>query len=164
MFHRLYGCQVVSVRPFMTYGPAQARDKVIPSTILSLLSHESPKLTTGGRALDWIYVDDVIDGLLRAATAPGAEGRTIDLGSGTAVPLRAVVEHLVQIIDPSIIPMFGALPERPSDDVRVARLDRASVVLGWRPTTSLEDGLGKTVEWFRVHHAERVNERQLGAR
>jgi UDP-glucose 4-epimerase len=154
MFHRLYDCAVVTVRPFMTYGPGQAPDKIIPATILSLLRHESPALSSGQRSLDWIYLDDVIDGLLRAATARSAEGRTIDLGSGTALPVRTIVDRLVELIDPSITPRFGALPDRPGRDVRVASLDRAFVLLGWRPSTPLEEGLGKTIEWYRARHAE----------
>src|SRR5262245_58799224 len=124
MFHRLYDCSTVSVRPFMTYGPAQAPVKIIPSTIISLLQREAPQLSSGRRALDWIYVDDVINGLLYAATAGNAEGQTIDLGSGRVVPIRTIVESLVRLIDPSITPRFGALPDRPGGDVRVADLDR----------------------------------------
>jgi nucleoside-diphosphate-sugar epimerase len=154
MFHRLYGCPVVTARLFMGYGPGQARDKVIPSTILSLVRRESPRLSSGLRPLDWIYVEDVIDGLMRAAAAPGVEGATVELGSGTLLPLRAIVERLVQMIDPSITPRFGALPDRPNGDVRTADLERASTLLGWRPTTPLEAGLGKTIEWYRARAVE----------
>jgi UDP-glucose 4-epimerase len=156
MFHRLYGCPVVSVRPFMTYGPGQAIDKIIPSTILSLLRGEPPRLSSARRPLDWVYVDDVIEGMVRAATARGVEGTMIDLGSGTAVPGRDVVERLVALIDPSIAPLFGALPDRPAAGVRVANLASACALLGWQPTTSLEAGLRKTIDWYRTHHFEYV--------
>ena len=156
MFYRLYGCPVVSVRPFMTYGPGQAVDKIIPSTILSLLRRESPRLSSARRPLDWIYVDDVIEGMMRAATTRGVEGLMIDLGSGSAIPGRDVVESLVALIDPSITPQFGALPDRPGGDVRVADLDTARALLGWRPTTPLETGLRRTIAWYRAHHVECV--------
>jgi UDP-glucose 4-epimerase len=154
MFHRLYGCPVVTARLFMGYGPGQARDKVIPSTILSLLRRESPPLSNGLRPLDWVYVEDVIDGLMRAASVDGIEGATIELGSGHLLPLRAVVERLVQMIDPSISPRFGALPDRPNRDVRIADLEPASSLLGWRASTPLETGLGKTIEWYRARSVE----------
>lgn len=156
MFHRLYGLPVVSVRPFMTYGPGQAIDKIIPGTILSLLRHEPPRLSSGRRPLDWIYVDDVIEGMVRAATVRGVEGRMIDLGSGTAIPAREVVERLVALIDPTITPQFGALPDRPGGDVRTADLGPASALLGWQPTTPLEPGLRRTIAWYRAHHVECV--------
>jgi len=151
MFHRLYGCPVATVRLFMGYGPGQAPDKVIPSTILSLLRQEAPRLSSGRRPLDWIYVEDVIDGLLRAATASGVEGATIDLGSGTLRPVREIVERLVRLMDSSVAPVFGALPDRPGAHVRVARIERAATLLGWRPSTPLDAGLARTIEWYRAH-------------
>ena len=156
MFHQLYGCEVIGLRPFMTYGPRQAPDKVIPATILSLLRHEPPKLSSGRRPLDWVYVDDVIDGFIRAATVCGADGRTIDLGSGTAITVREVVQRLVSVIDPSIEPQFGALRDRPDAHVRVADLEPARALLGWRPTTPLEAGLRMTIDWYRALHVECV--------
>jgi nucleoside-diphosphate-sugar epimerase len=164
MFHQLYGCEVIGLRPFMTYGPRQAPDKIIPATILSLLRHEPPKLSSGRRPLDWVYVDDVIDGFIRGATAPCADGRTIDLGSGTAIAAREVVQRLVSVIDPSIEPRFGALPDRPDVRVRVADLEPAQVLLGWRPTTPLEEGLRMTIDWYRARHAESVGQKGLGVR
>src|SRR5262245_45538890 len=73
MFHRLYKTPVVIVRPFMTYGPGQDTGKLIPYVILSLLKEEAPKLSSGQWQADWIYVDDVIDGLLAAAQSPALE-------------------------------------------------------------------------------------------
>ena len=77
---------VVSVRPFMTYGPGQAVDKLIPSTILSLLRREPPRLSSARRRARLDLRRRRHRGLLRAATARGVEGRTIDLGSGSAIP------------------------------------------------------------------------------
>ena len=75
-----------SLRPFMTYGPGQAPSKLIPSVTLSLLRGERPKLSSGKARADWVYIADVIEGFVAAATAPGIEGETIDLGSGTPHP------------------------------------------------------------------------------
>lgn len=77
---KLYETPVVSLRSFMAYGPGQNPTKVIPYTILSLLQGEAPRLSSGERALDWVYVEDVIDAYLAAATRSGIEGRTLDLG------------------------------------------------------------------------------------
>ena len=66
MFHQLYQTPVVLVRPFMTYGPGQNVRKIIPSVTLSLLQSEPPKLASGQRQVDWIYIDDVISGMLAA--------------------------------------------------------------------------------------------------
>ena len=114
MFHALYRLPVVILRVFMVYGPAQ-RDvrKLIPMLILSLLRGETPKLMSGERQVDWIYVDDVVDGLLASAHASHVEGKTIDIGAGELMTVRSLVERLVLLMDSSITPVFGAVADRP---------------------------------------------------
>jgi len=152
MFHALYHAPVVIVRPFMTYGPRQDRRKLIPYLMLSLLQGEVPKLSSGQWQADWIYVDDVIDGLLAATQAPDVEGGTLDLGSGTLVSIRTVVQHIVNLVGSRLEPVFGALPDRPLEQVRVADTARAYALMGWQPTTPLEEGLKRTVEWYERHN------------
>jgi UDP-glucose 4-epimerase len=149
MFHALYSLPVVIMRVFMVYGPAQ-RDvqKLIPYVTLSLLRGEAPRLSSGNREVDWIYVEDVVDGFLAAAQAADVEGQTIDIGSGTMVPVRAVVEHLVRLINPQIEPLFNAVPDRPFEQVRVADTTKSHAMIGWRPSTTLEEGLRRTVYWY----------------
>ena len=85
MFHGLYGTPVVLARLFMVYGPAQ-KDlrKLIPYLVLSLLRGREPKLSSGSREVDWIYVDDVVDGLILAAECDGNEGPARRPGLGQA--------------------------------------------------------------------------------
>jgi nucleoside-diphosphate-sugar epimerase len=116
--------------------------------ILCLLRGETPKLSTGERPNDWIYIDDVIDGFLAAAHGPSLEGQTFDIGSGRLVPIRDVVGELVNLINPDIKPEFGVLPDRPLEQVRVADISETWTMFNWRPQTSLLDGLKKTVDWY----------------
>ncbi len=88
MYHDLFCAPVVILRPFMTYGPGQAVAKLIPSVTLALLRGERPKVSAGTVGADWVYIADVVEGFIAAATAPGIEGETIDLGTGTLVPIR----------------------------------------------------------------------------
>jgi nucleoside-diphosphate-sugar epimerase len=99
--------------------------------------------------VDWVYGADVADGLLAAATAAGVEGRTVDLGSGTLVPIREVVEQLVELIDPTLRPEMAAASDRPLEPVRVGRADEAAAAIGWRASTPLAEGLARTVAWYR---------------
>ncbi|MEP6934762.1 MAG: NAD-dependent epimerase/dehydratase family protein, partial [Nitrospirota bacterium] len=138
-------------RPYMTYGPAQDSRKLIPSIILSLLEGNPPQLSRGQWRADWIYIDDVIEGFLAAAHKPNIEGCTLDLGSGTLLAVRAIVKQLVTIMNPSVQPLFGALPDRPLEPQRVANIAESQVRLGWHAATPLEVGLLRTVEWYRVH-------------
>lgn len=149
MFHSLYGTSVVTLRTFMTYGPGQKPTKVIPHTIASLLAGRPPQLSSGDRALDWVYVDDVIDAFIEAASGHGLDGRTLDIGSGTAVRIKDIVDRLTQAIDPSITPLYGAFPDRPDMTIRIADVNTTAVALGWSSSTSLDCGLAKTIEWYR---------------
>ena len=153
MFGKLYGLPVVIVRPFMTYGPGQEIRKLIPYVTLSLLREQSPKLSSGKWEADWIYVDDVTSGLLAAAQVPNIAGSTIDLGSGTLVPIRMIVQHLVDLTGSRTAPIFGALTDRPLEQVRVADVTYAHKTLGWRPSVPLVDGLQRTVDWYRRKEA-----------
>jgi UDP-glucose 4-epimerase len=151
MFRALYELSVVHLRIFMVYGPGQ-RDlrKLIPYVTTSLLRGEPPELMSGDREVDWVYVDDVVDAFLAAAVAPGAYGASLDIGSGELVTVRAVVAHLRRLVGGSVEPSFGALPDRRLERVRVAEPASAATAIGWRPRTPLEDGLARTVEFYRA--------------
>jgi nucleoside-diphosphate-sugar epimerase len=149
MFHALYQLPVVMVRPFMTYGPAQDKGKLLPYVIVSLLNGQAPKLSSGNQEFDWIYIDDVIDGFLAAARQPNVEGCTIDLGSGSLTSMRTVIEQLTASMKPAAKPLFGALSDRPLESPRRANVEDAWMRLRWRARTPLEQGLEQTIRWFR---------------
>ncbi|MGH8543702.1 MAG: NAD-dependent epimerase/dehydratase family protein [Gammaproteobacteria bacterium] len=151
MFSTLYRTPVVVARICFIYGPGQDRRKLIPYVILSLLQGQHPRLSSGRLEVDWIYMDDVIDGLLLMACAPKLEGRTVDIGSGTLVSTRALVEQLVNMIDPTLSAHFGAIPDRPfeSEIVRSANTESTYDLMKWRPSVSLADGLRRTVDWHK---------------
>lgn len=150
MFHALYNTPVVLARLFMVYGPNQKDlKKLVPYAILSLLKGEPPKIASGTRLVDWIYVEDVVQGLLRLGATPGIDGRTVDIGSGDMVTTRTVVETLANIIDPAIQPQFGAISDRPMEQVKVADIVDTYDTLGWKPEQGLRQGLEETVQWYR---------------
>jgi nucleoside-diphosphate-sugar epimerase len=153
MFHHVFGVPVVIARTYMTYGPGQPSWKVIPSTILSLLRGEAPRLSSGRRKLDWVYVDDVVDGLLLAASTPDIEGATLDLGSGTMTTIREVVLELVELLAPEVHPVFNVLPDRPPGPERAADIAHTHAMTGWAPRTPLHAGLLRTIDWYRYHCA-----------
>jgi nucleoside-diphosphate-sugar epimerase len=150
MFHALYRLPVVLVRIAMTYGPGQVDDtKLVPYVVRSLLRGESPALTSGRKSVDWVYVEDLAEGIACACFAEAIDGKTIDLGSGTCVPVREVVTQLVAITNPSVVPQFGAIPDRPLERALLADTAAAKALLGWRAVTPLDEGLRRTVAWYR---------------
>jgi UDP-glucose 4-epimerase len=153
MFHSLYKTPVVIARLFMVYGPGQQDlQKLIPYVILSFLNNQIPHLSSGTRHIDWIYVEDVVYGLLALAASKGVEGQTIDLGSGGLVSIREIVAILYSILKPKVEISFGTLPDRPMEQVKVADISGSFLKTGWKPALSLEEGLKLTVDWYRAHH------------
>jgi nucleoside-diphosphate-sugar epimerase len=150
MLHALHGLQVVHLRVFMVYGPGQHdRTKLVPYVITSLLKGERPKLSSGTRPVDWVYVDDVVDAFVAAASRDDLAGASLDVGSGELVTIRAIVDRIVETVGAGVEPDFGALPERPLEIVRAADVERTKVLLGWQARTTLADGLRSTVDSYR---------------
>ncbi|MDX6504307.1 MAG: hypothetical protein QOE29_1432 [Gaiellaceae bacterium] len=151
LFEALFALPVVCLRVFMVYGPGtQDVRKVVPYSALALLRGEAPRLSSGRREVDWIYVEDVADAFLAAAVADGLSGATLDVGSGVLTSIRDVVTALQGLAGTGVEPAFGALPDRPLEQVRRADVPRTTECLGWRPAVELDEGLRRTVDWFRA--------------
>lgn len=149
MFADLWGLPVTTLRISMAYGPGQHdMGKLIPYVIDSLLRGRTPKVTSGTRRVDWVYVDDVVDALIAAAQAPHSGG-VLDIGSGTAVSLRDAVGVVTRILGAELAAEFGALPDRPLDRDRLADISAARRLIGWEPTTGFQQGMEKTVRWYQ---------------
>jgi nucleoside-diphosphate-sugar epimerase len=149
MFFKLWDVRVSVLRIAMVYGPAQPDlTKLVPYTTLALLGGDAPQLSSGTRLVDWVYVDDVVDALVRTAEADAAIGEVFDIGSGRLVSIRDTVELLATIVGRETRPHFSAVPDRPMDLAQPADPRAAAELLNWRPSTPLEDGLRKTVAWY----------------
>jgi nucleoside-diphosphate-sugar epimerase len=154
MFHALYGLPVVIARIFMVYGPGQMDEtKLVPYTIRSIARGETPRMTSGRREIDWIYVDDVVAGLIALALTPGLEGESLDLGSGSLVTTAELVERICSLMGTDVRPRFGSIPDRPLEPVRAARTARTTEKTGWAPRVSLDDGLLRAIEWCTANPA-----------
>ena len=152
MLHALYQIPVVIAKIFMVYGPGQSdHTKLIPYVTISLLHGDAPKLSSGARSVDWIYVDDVVEGLIRCAQTPGIDGRTVELGSGVVLSIREVVQQLSELLACTVNPQFGAVPDRPLEREKKADITESHRLIGWQPSTPLLVGLARTVEWYKTN-------------
>jgi UDP-glucose 4-epimerase len=155
MFHALYGLPVVVARLFMVYGPGQRdRTKVVPASILAALAGERPPIGSGTRPIDWIYVDDVVAALVALAVAPGLEGRTLDVGSGSVATVREVVEEICRQCGVDG-PEVGAVADRARETVRRADPEATFAACGFRPRVTLAEGLARTIESLRADRVSR---------
>jgi UDP-glucose 4-epimerase len=149
MFHQGKGWPVVMVRPFNAYGPAQSPDRIIPEIIVRALRGQPLLMTQGRQTREFNYVTDLARGFVAAALR-GEPGRLYNLGCGEEVSMRDLATTLLAQLGDPITPQFGALPDRPTEIWRMhADASRARAELGWAPEVSLEEGLSRTVEWYR---------------
>ncbi len=154
LFATVLELPVIVLRVFMTYGPGQQDlRKLVPYVILALLRGEAPQLTSGQREVDWVYVDDVAAAFVAAGACSDPADASVDVGSGAAHSIRSLVERLVQLVDPTIAPVFGAIEDRPLERVRTADVEAAAAAIGWQPQVGLDEGLERTVSWYRDHLA-----------
>jgi nucleoside-diphosphate-sugar epimerase len=152
MFHLLHGTPVVLARVFMVYGPGpQDENKLVPYVIRTLLAGDDPSLSSGVRPVDWVYVDDVVEGLMRLALTPGLDGQRVDLGTGSLATVRELVEELYRQLAPERSPDFGGRGDRKAEQVRKADVDATLARLGWCPRIDVASGLARTIEYFRQH-------------
>lgn len=146
----VYGMRFCGTRVFWTYGPKDDDSRMIPSVVMALLAGQRPSLTMGLQLWDFLYIDDATEALLLLANAENANG-IFNLGSGTPVTVRHAVELIQRCIDPSLKVAFGAIPYGPNQVMHLeADVSRLKVATGWDPRISLEEGIRKTVDWYKT--------------
>lgn len=146
------GSRVAIVRPFNAFGPYQSSKAIIPELILSCLRGAPVRTTKGEQTREFNYVGNVVDGLLAAAASGAAVAGPVNIAGGEEVAIRDLVTKIAELTQTKSSVEIGALPYRPTEIWRmVADSARAREHLGWTPRVSLEEGLRRTVEWFRAH-------------
>lgn len=147
MYARQMQWPINGARIFQAYGPGQADNTLVPSAFAAAKQGRDFPMTSGTQERDWIYVDDVVTGLVTLAQKGAAAEQSIDLGTGRATPVLEVVRQIYALVDEGGRPLPGALAERPGEVSRqVARAAETEKKIGWRAATSLSTGLKKTQE------------------
>lgn len=155
VFHEGRGLPVVMVRPFNAYGPAQSPDRIIPEVIARAVRGQELLMTQGRQTREFNFVEDLVDGMVRAAVAPGVEGEIINIGCGEDIAIREVASLVLKLMGDPVEARFGALPDRPTE-IWSMRADptKARTLLGWEPRHSLAEGLEKTIAWYQSELAK----------
>ena len=153
-FYRAYGVQAVTVRPFNTYGPGQSARAVIPAIITQALTQDVINLGNLEAKRDFTYLDDTVDGFIKAAEAGGVQGETFNLGTGTEISIGELAQLVIKLVGRPVQIAVDAERLRPEAS-EVTRLlsdnSKARQLLGWQPQTTLSDGLEQTIAWIADH-------------
>ena len=151
-FHRAFGLPVVTIRPFNTYGPRQSMRAVIPTIAVQALRGDVVRLGSLAPTRDLNFVTDTVDGFVRAGSAPGVEGRLMNLARDEETTIGALAEKIVAIVGRPVRIETDASRLRPEGS-EVLRLrgdsSLARELLGWSPAVPLDEGLRRTVAWVR---------------
>jgi nucleoside-diphosphate-sugar epimerase len=145
----LSGMRYVWLRLLATYGPKDAERHLLPATIAKLLAHDRPSLTLGEQVWDYLYVEDAAEAIYRAAMSNEAHG-VFNLGSGESRSIRLVMERLRDLIDPALTLGFGEIPYPKDQLMRLeTSIERLRHATGWTPQISLDEGLRRTIDWYK---------------
>jgi nucleoside-diphosphate-sugar epimerase len=154
MFTRLYGLETVSIRYFNVFGPRQDPSSpysgVISVFATALLENRSPTIYGNGeQTRDFTYVANVVDGVLRACEAPRASGEVINVATGGRISLNQLFYAMRDVVGGNVEPAYA---ETRQGDVRDSQADirKAQELLGYTPSVSFEDGLERTINWYRT--------------
>jgi len=157
-FYRCYGLETVCLRYFNIFGPRQDPSSpysgVLAKFITQMLNGEEPTIFgDGAQSRDFTYIDNTVEANLLAAKAPAAQaaGQVFNVATGTRVDLNETFQLLKKIIGFKGDVKYS--PER-AGDVKHSMADLARIEkhLGYKPKVSFEEGLRRTVEWYRGQH------------
>jgi len=153
-FYYSYGLPVVIIRPFNTFGPRQSPRAVVPSIILQLLCGDVLRIGNLKPARDFSYVEDTVNGILLGGLVK-ANGEETNLGTGREITIGNLVGLVAKLMGKRQYTLKLERKRTRRRQVEVMRLiadnTKARELFGWKPVYTLEEGLIKTIEWFRKH-------------
>ena len=155
MYTRAYGLETVCLRFFNVFGPCQSPDSpyaaAIPRFTQDLINKNQVTIYgDGSQTRDFVFVEDVVQGILKASEVEDVAGKVFNLSGGKSISILELVDILHRFFPEAKEPTYG--PAR-DGDIRFSQADitRAIEALEYRPNVAVEEGLRRTVEWFRAN-------------
>ena len=151
-----YGLPVVIVRPFNNYGPRQHPEKVVPRFVTQALAGEPLTIHGDGRASrDWLHVDDTASAIEALIDAPleRVAGEVVNVATGVDISVNEIARLVLAAVgDP--LGTTVHVEERPGQvDRHIGSTDKLQLLTGWRASIGFEEGLERTVAWYRENEA-----------
>jgi nucleoside-diphosphate-sugar epimerase len=149
-YHKQYGLPAVSVRPFNIYGPGQVGEGAIHRFIVQALRHDDITIHNDGSQIRaWCYVDDMVDGLLATLERPEAVGQAFNIGNPrSVVTIYSLASQIVQLSGSRSRLVFTRW-DNADVELRIPNIDKARQLLKFEPRIDLEEGLRRTIDWYR---------------
>ena len=148
-YHHLYKMNIAALRFFTVYGPAGRPDMSVLRFIYAIAEGKTLQLYGDGtQSRDFTYVDDIADGVVRAIQADGYN--IFNFGGDHPYTINALIQRISEMLGKA--PSIKRFPPHPADVKRTwADISNAREKLGWQPTTSLDEGIDMTVDWYLLN-------------
>lgn len=141
---------IVTLRLFSPFGPFEQKSRLVPSIILAALQKQNPHIASRNFVRDFIYIDDVIDAYETALSLKNSKGQIYNVGSGMQHTVGAVTDTIISLLG-NVVTYTTGLPQSWEHEPSFwqADIQRAASELNWIPQYTLEQGLNKTIDWFK---------------
>lgn len=138
------------LRPFLIYGPGQDENRLIPYVIKKSLNDEIIEISSGNQIRDFLYIKDAVDVIFLALLNDGVNGKIINIGSGSPVKIKYLVEKIVNKIGLGK-PVYGNRKLRKGENMNLyPNIENAKEILSWEPKISLDEGIDKLINRMKV--------------
>ncbi len=149
VFNEVYGLSTVSLRYFSVYGPRIRPDLVLPIFTNALVHDKKVKIFGDGeQSRDFTYIDDIVEGTLRAMTKHNIDGEIFNIASGERTTINTLYTQLGELVDRKSIPIHE---KEKKGEVRHthANINKARKHLGYKPRYNIQQGLKKFIDWYQ---------------
>jgi len=141
---------IVTLRLFSPYGYYEEPARLIPYLITSCLMGKNPKVSSPEPVRDFIFIEDVLDAYIKVAKAPDISAQIFNIGYGKQHSVGEVVNKIIELTGKKVNPKWGVIPKRTNEPtIWQADISKAKGILKWEPRYNLEEGLNKTIKWFK---------------
>jgi nucleoside-diphosphate-sugar epimerase len=149
-YHKQHGIPACSIRPFNIYGPRQVGEGAVHHFIARALRGEDLIIHNDGSQIrSWCYIDDIIDGIVLCLSKPGAVGQAFNIGNPrSTLTIFNLAREVVRLCSSRSSIRHVARSEV-DVELRIPAIDKARKLLGYEPKVDLEEGLLRTVLWYR---------------
>ncbi|MEX0822531.1 MAG: NAD-dependent epimerase/dehydratase family protein [Rhodothermales bacterium] len=153
-YHKQYGMKTVSVRPFNIYGPGQVGEGAIHHFVRRAIADEPLIVHNDGSQIRaWCYIDDIVDAIMLCLDRDEAVGQVFNIGNArSTLTIYDLAQRIIRLSGSGSEIRFE---ERDGSDVeiRIPSIDKAVDLLGYQPVVDLEEGLERTIAWYRDQQA-----------
>ncbi|MFC1576157.1 NAD-dependent epimerase/dehydratase family protein [Candidatus Omnitrophota bacterium] len=156
-YYKEFGLPAISIRPFNIYGPGQVGEGAIHAFVTRALKNENIHITGDGDQIrSWCYIDDIVDAIMLCMDKKEAVGEVFNIGNpkGT-LTILSLAEKIAELCETKSKILFKA-KSYVDVKLRIPDIEKAKRILGYKPVVDLDDGLKRTIEWYKIKMKNKI--------